>query len=152
MKPSVSRLNSGITPWIRLPLIAGGSGATPRVAGLIGRSSALITAIGPMKNHSLQKVCINARFAIGDHNRSESFFVKPNRPGAADDSVNVAHLSQTPEACKQQRFSDAATLHTINHTCWSKEASARALVGCKTNDFFFSGRDIDSDGLVCKTN
>jgi hypothetical protein len=44
------------------------------------------------------------------------------------------------------------TLHTLNHAGWTKESSARALVGSKANDFSFGNSDIKRDGFVCEGN
>src|SRR6185436_992336 len=89
MNPSVSRLNSGMTPRIRFPFGPGGSGAFV-FAVLIGSSRALFMLI------RLQKVGVDARFAVRDLKCSYDAFIEFNRSCTTDHAVNITYLAPSP--------------------------------------------------------
>ena len=56
------------------------------------KGSAFRTSEG-MAPKSLQKVHINSRFAVGNHDRPYGCLIKLNRSGAANDAINVTKLA-----------------------------------------------------------
>ena len=49
----------------------------------------------------LQKINVNSRLTVGDHNRIDRFPIKLNRPGAANDPINVTEFAQSPQGREQ---------------------------------------------------
>src|SRR6185295_4890936 len=100
----------------------------------------------------LQKVRINPRITIGNHDCANGLLIKFNWPGPADDSVDITHLSQAPETCQQQGCTHATTLRLLSNTGRPEEAPTGAFVSREADDLFLNHSDVNGDVFFCEAN
>src|ERR1041384_3855477 len=98
----------------------------------------------------LEKVCVDAWFAVRNDSSADSCLIKLNGPGAADDSIDIAKLAQSPQRSNQQSLADAFTAFGFGDAGWTKESLARALVPGKTNHARFARCDVKRHGFAGK--
>src|SRR5258707_6676114 len=106
----------------------------------------------PTGRDSLQKVHISPRIAIGNHNCSHSSLIEIFRPRAAYDGIDIAKLTQAPQARNQQVRADAWSAFILGHTGWTKECSARAFVSGEANHSTRARGNHDRHRLIGKAN
>src|SRR6266849_4270022 len=134
IKPSESRLNSRITPMIGEPFGPGGRVARcDFLPADMTRASSLIEGFDFIKTELLQKIRINSRLAVGNHERTNSFPIKLHRPDAAYDPIHISQFPQTPKRRYQQSLPNASPPLIFRHACGSEESLARAFVCGKAN-------------------
>src|SRR6266498_2247683 len=142
MKPSVSRLNSDMTPRIRLPLdpVARVHVHALRLECLLPYSSLA------------QEIHVNTGTTIGNYNRSHCSLVELDWSGTPDNAVDITHLSKCPKSGKQERLANTTALHVFNNAGWPKESAPRAFVSGEAYDSSFAYRDEDRNRFVCKAD
>src|SRR5713226_8275567 len=106
----------------------------------------------PLSSNSFQEIDVDSRFTIRNHNRANCFLVELNRPGAADDSVNVSQFAQAPQRRDQQSLPDTAAAFAFRNPGRAEEATARAFVSGETNHATFARRHENRHRLMSKAH
>src|SRR5215471_17617986 len=100
----------------------------------------------------LQKVGIDSKFASGNDNGSHRRLVKLNRSRTADDSVDIAEFTQSPQRGNQQSAANSLATRALEHAGGPKESAASAFIPGKSNDLSFPRCEVNSHRLIGKAD